>query len=617
MQDSLEVARELLQRGRPVEAALMCERLIEERSVDPGVYVLLASARYREGDMEGALTVAEKAASLNWNSQEVHSILASLHWRTGNVTQAAEHTQEIVRLDPGNCHAMASLGVCLAESGRNDLAVDWFEKAIALRPNNGVFHHNYAIALKKLERLDEAVREFRAAMALGCTAFESYVDLGAILMVLGRDEEAIECQRAAQSMEPNSVRGRLEGAKAATSAGELDAAEDLLRSVLADQPEEATAIGLLGCVQQKRGLYDPAADLLRKSIQLAPSSPGAYCDLVKGIKVSPRDLPLVETMAEMQSDPSRSWSDKRLLAFALGKAYVDLEQFGRAMSYFDTAHTIEIDRFGKQFDQERYGAWIDAIIDANPAESPSDRDQPSSDSARPIFILGMMRSGTTLIEQVLSSHPHVAAGGEIRFWIDETRQTRTHPPSALGIRRCRELIDGYLDRLNRIDPTSLHVTDKVPDNYLLIGLIRRLFPRARIIHCKRDPVDNCLSIYTNLFMTTPNYAHDKADLAFVYREYERLMRHWKSVVPQGAIFDVRYEELVAEPEDVARRLLAFCDLEWDDRCLSPELNKRSVMTVSHWQVRQPIYRTSVERWRRFEPWLGPLLDLRRDTDRTR
>jgi hypothetical protein len=211
--------------------------------------------------------------------------------------------------------------------------------------------------------------------------------------------------------------------------------------------------------------------------------------------------------------------------------------------------------------------------------------------------------GTTLIEQIVSSHPSVAAGGELTFWTDQRATTAVADGAS-------QTGADYLALLRRIGPRSERVTDKNPFNFLHLGAIQLAAPGSRFIHCRRDPIDICLSIYFTRFATPQPFAYDRGDLVFYYREYERLMAHWRGLVPSDRLLEVEYESLIADRESLTRRMIAFCGLPWDDACLAPESNQRMVRTASLWQARQPVYRTSVERWRRYEPWLGELAQLR-------
>ena len=297
--------------------------------------------------------------------------------------------------------------------------------------------------------------------------------------------------------------------------------------------------------------------------------------------------------------------------FGLGKAFDDLGDQAEAMKHYDAgnrlkATTARLDRAGmiKQYDNlisrftaealERAGRQLARPIG------------PGDDF--PIFIVGMPRSGTTLVEQVLSSHADVGAGGELGFWKDclQSWQAAGQSVEPAFVALAAEQ---YCAMLGRLAPGALRVTDKLPTNFERLWLIRLALPEARIIHCRRNPVDTCLSIYFTHFKEGLDYAYDRGDLVFYYRQYERLMDHTRRLLPPDRFTEIDYENLIADREEETRRLVAFCGLDWDDACLSPDRNSRVVNTASRWQARQPVYATSVERWRRYEPWLGELRDL--------
>ncbi len=262
---------------------------------------------------------------------------------------------------------------------------------------------------------------------------------------------------------------------------------------------------------------------------------------------------------------------------------------------------------GGRFDREGLVRRVDRIIEGTRASSFDRLPDWGIDDATPVLIVGMPRSGSTLTEQILSSHPEVAAGGELGFWSAAENQARDLWNPAPGA--ARRLADDYLAALRAFDPEAKRVTDKALANFFLLGAILRIFPNATVVHCRRDPIDTALSIFTTNFETNFDYASDRGDLVFYYRQYRRLMSHWRNILPPDRFLEVDYEALVADPEPHARRLVAGCGLEWNDACLEPHRNRRRINTASVWQARQPIYRTSVERWRRYEPWLGELREL--------
>jgi len=234
----------------------------------------------------------------------------------------------------------------------------------------------------------------------------------------------------------------------------------------------------------------------------------------------------------------------------------------------------------------------------------------ASRSETPVLIVGMMRSGTTLVEQILSSHPEIGAGGELTFWGDAAAKLDHLAADRTDDSSWQKLSSEYLALLGRFAPDAIRVTDKMPHNFLWLGLIHTVFPAARIVHCRRNPIDTCLSIYFTHFGVAKDFAYDRKNIVSFYEQYDRLMAHWREVLPKDRLIEVNYEELVADRESVARKLISFCGVDWNDACLRHEKNERAVTTASMWQARQPIYTSSVERWRRYEPWLGEFNRLR-------
>jgi hypothetical protein len=235
--------------------------------------------------------------------------------------------------------------------------------------------------------------------------------------------------------------------------------------------------------------------------------------------------------------------------------------------------------------------------------------------AFPIFIVGMIRSGTTLAEQIISAHPQVVAAGEQTFW--QTNLHRVFRGTELDPKEAAKLATEYLKLMRGYGPDALHGIDKMPANYVLAGVLHAIFPNARIIHMQRHPVDTCISIYTTPNVMMGAFTNNRANIVFAYRQYLKIMEHWRTVLPPDRFLEVRYEDLVLSQESETRKILEFCGLDWDEACLQPEANERSVSTPSVWQVRQPMYASSMGRWKNYEPWLGEFAELLAEADRHR
>ena len=299
-----------------------------------------------------------------------------------------------------------------------------------------------------------------------------------------------------------------------------------------------------------------------------------------------------------------------MIQFGLGKAFDDIGEYEQAIRRYNGANALRARsaHFDRAAIARRYDDLI-ASYDAEDLASSAYRRPLRDEDDVPVFIVGLPRSGTTLAEQILSSHPAVAAGGELQFWRVRALELRRFVSGAPDPAALSQAADDYFALLRGVGPTAKRVTDKAPLNYEELGLIRLALPGARIVHCRRNPVDTALSIYFTEFASSLGFAFDRGDIVFMYRQYERLMAHWRRILPPDKLLELDYERLVADREAQTRRLVAFAGLEWDDACLEHERNARIVRTASVWQARQPIYTTSVGRWRRYEPWLGELREL--------
>jgi hypothetical protein len=295
-----------------------------------------------------------------------------------------------------------------------------------------------------------------------------------------------------------------------------------------------------------------------------------------------------------------------VLEYALGKALDDLCDPGEAMSHFDEANRISYELYRKSslWDGPAFETLVDNTIDLFDRPFLKKWSEFGSGSDRPIFVLGMIRSGTTLLEQMLSAHPDVAGAGELYYWFDEGPKCLQVKTRELAPERMASAAERYLRRLDTTSLDSRFLTDKMPLNVTVLGFIHACLPNAKIIHMLRDPIDTCLSIWTTYFRKPPEFGNHKANIIQAFRQHERLLEHWNLVLPADRFLIVKYEELTRDPEPVMRQVLDFCDLDWDERCLHPESNDRFVTTPSLWRVRKPVDSASVGKKDRFGPYLG-------------
>jgi LPS sulfotransferase NodH len=367
------------------------------------------------------------------------------------------------------------------------------------------------------------------------------------------------------------------------------------------------AYDLLGNLLSEFGRFDEARACFERAIAIAPLLSGSYYDLVRCRPVTNEDTGLLQRMDAALATPGLEAVHRLRLHLAIGKAADDLGDYALAMKHFDAADSVR--RGTTSFDSAAFSTESERLIARCTPALMTQAPQVGNSDATPVLIMGMPRSGTTLVEQIISSHPEVGAGGELNFWNE--RGAEWHRSGAAGNEKrfLAKTAADYLGVLRGIAPMPARVTDKMPFNFLWAGLIHLAFPRTIIIHCRRAAVDTALSIHQTHFHPGLAFPTGGAELVAYFRSYQRVTDHWRSVLPADRFIEVDYEDLTRSPEPVIRRIIAACGLAWHDACLRPECNPRAVKTPSKWQTRQPIYRTSVARWRRYEPWLGPLRAL--------
>lgn len=533
--------------------------------------------------------------------------LAAELLRAGRPGEAIAPLREAAQLQPSNPIIQHDLGLASLEVGSAPDAIAAFQSAVASDPSYTDAWFHLGIALEKLGDLRGAVLAYDRATGLKPSLTEAWFRVGALVYTLGHRDEAIGCFRRAAATGRKTPFGRLGEARALLAEGRAREAEKALRQTLAHDPANAIAHDLLGDLLSESGRFDEAYDCFVRAIDLSPLMAGAYYDLVRCRPVTHADEGLLARMQAALATPGLEAAQRLRVHLALGKAADDLGDYALAMQQLDAGDAVR--RGSSAFDSAAFDVQIDRVIARCTPEVIARATELGSADATPVLIVGMPRSGTTLIEQIVSSHPEVRAGGELNFWNE--RGVAWHASGTAGTEATflRKAGADYLGVLREIGPKATRVTDKMPFNFLWAGLIHLAFPRATIIHCCRAAIDTALSIHQTHFHPGLAFPTGGAELVAYFRSYGRLSDHWRKILPADRLIEVDYAELTREPEPAIRRIVAGCGLTWDDACLRPENNPRAVKTPSKWQTRQKIYRTSVERWRRYEPWLGPLRAL--------
>jgi Flp pilus assembly protein TadD len=483
----------------------------------------------------------------------------------------------------------------------------------AARPDRISALSSQALALHRAGRLLEAVARYEQILALKPRIPEIHNNHGLALAALGKFEEATQAYRRATKIRPDNPETLCNWGVALSQLERCDEAEAKFRRAIVVSPGFAGAYNNLGLILKEQGRITESCRALEQAIQLSPQEASYYDNLVAIRPFAAGDpyFAALETMAA--NTASLSPANRMHLHFALAKAYEHIGRPEHAFRQLLAGNALKRSQIA--YDEAATLAQMDRTRELFTRDFIRGREGCGERSPVPLFIVGMPRSGTTLIEQILASHPDICGAGELSLFeqtIDSARDVLPQSPafpemaSRLSPEDIRSLGVRYLEKLTQRAPGAARITDKMPANFLYAGMIHLALPDAVIIHATRDPVDTCVSCFSVHFTKGQTHTYDLAELGRYYRHYRALMAHWHRVLPPGRILEVRYEELVGDLDAVARRIVAHCGLAWDARCLDFHRTERVVRTASATQVRQPIYKTSVGRGRSHESFLRPL-----------
>jgi tetratricopeptide (TPR) repeat protein len=572
--------------------------------------VLLALRRH-----EAAIRHYRQAVAIIADFADAHSNLAAALMGIGALEEARRHWEVALRIQPNHADAHNNLGVLLQRLGRQSDGVAHFEAALKINPNYPDALNNYGAALMSLGEPKRALEYCGRAAELRRDFPEAHNGMGNALIALGRPKEAIAHFQAAISSRPDFAEAYNNLSTAFVAVGNIEQAVACLRKAAALDTAYPDPHAKLGAIWLRYGKLDEARQEFAQAVQLAPRNATFLLNLAELKRFELGD-PHIELMESMSKDPSMVDDEQKIgLHFALSKAYADINDHENAAQNMVRANSLKRRRI--QYDER---AALNELIRTEEVFTRDLMQRYSglgNTSTAPIFIVGMPRSGTTLIEQILASHEHVFGADELSYISEEVANLPNHMGSSLTYPQfasimtedwLRRLGDDYIRAVTAIAPATPRISDKMPENFRFAGLIHLALPNARIIHACRDPIDTCLSCYSILFSNGQAFSYDLSELGRLYKGYERLMAHWHGVLPPGVMLDVQYERLVSNFEQEARRIFAHCNLEWSQACLEFHKTQRPVRTASATQVRQPLYSRAVGRWRPYAKMLRPLLD---------
>ena len=568
----------------------------------------LGNAFLELGQCADAVACYRRALEISPDNAEIHCNMGNALRQLGQLREALTCSRRSIALDPRLSVAHNNLGLSLAALGQREQAVASYRQALLLNPRYVEALNNLGNVLVDLGQASEAVPLYRQAIELDPGRADSHVNLGNVLFELRRIEVAAASYRRALALRPEYPLAHLGLAAALRMQRRAGEAEASCQAALAVDPNCVEALTLLGELRADRGQFTQAQELFSRAIAIDPTFPSAFCSMAAQAKMTHDDaawLQAVETLLA-KAPPLRH---EISLRYALGKYFDDLGQYDEAFSNYRRANELT-KRFGSSYDRAKLTQRVDRIISAFDAAFVSQCQDGASASELPVFVIGMPRSGTSLTEQILASHPAVFGAGEVKFWdsaFDALEAAGPNRGNRAGL--VTGMARDYLERLTALSAGALRVIDKMPGNFLYAGLIHAALPQARIIHLRRHPIDTCLSIYFQYFSHLHPYANDFDNLAHFYGEYVRLMDHWRAALPATTLLEIPYEALIGDQEGWTRRMLDFIGLPWDPKCLDFHQTDRVVITFSKWQVRQKIHSDSADRWRNYEKYVGPLRRL--------
>ena len=606
----LVLAAVLSAKRRDNEAITLLDQTLNVRPTYAEAYANRAVIRMRAKDVSGALRDAEQAFAIKPHLPQLLALIATLRYQTGDLTGAIAALERVHAQEPDNVRYMVDLGELLRKSKQVNEALTILKEAVDQAPENADAWTNFGIALQESGRVGEAKAAYNKALAISPTSAEIANSLGALAADEEDWKEALNYFERALGLKPEDASILCNRAAALERRERVKEAEESCRKALELEPNLVSALELLGQIERDFGNFDKAQQLFGKALEIQPGHPTVWAQLTSLRKMTLNDRQWLETAERITKTPQTTTKEKVRMLYAMGKYCDDVKDYTKAFVFIKQANDSK-KSLVRRYEREYQTELVDRIICGYQKSALIKRHDGANESMRPLFIVGMPRSGTSLLEQIIASHPSAVGAGELLFWSDviERLGLRVLNP-AFTSELVTALATECLGNLDYYSREALRVVDKMPGNCFWLGLIHIVFPNARILHSKRNPVDTCLSMYFQNFRDDAHaYSYDLEDLAHYYREYHRLMVHWRNVFPPKAMLDVPYEAVVDDAVGWSRRIIEFIGLDWDESCLNFHKTERRVGTASNWQVRQPLFKTSKERWHNYEQFVEPLLPL--------
>lgn len=602
------------ERGDRKTAADLYHRVLQEDPDNSTALFNLSLALQGDGMLEEAGAYLRRALEIRPDYVRAYGNLGYIQRVLGDQASAISTYRKALAFEPHSGILLLNLGYAYKDNADFESAIECFNKVLEQDPGHAEAMLAAADAYQLSGSYDSAIAHYRRAIQLRADHTRVYAGMASCYIADGRQEQAVAVCNEALLSHPDDPDLMIAIASALmTLKGEQQALE-VARRVVAMCPQHIEGRALLSSIYDRLGKKQEACNAIMELIDNKPVANVNLALAYSGVAESlGKQYEVIRIMEDLlASKRALAEQARRNLHYALGLQYDSTGRYDEAFRHYSEGSRTKPLRFRRQ----KHQAGIDKVLSTFNREFMESRPVSTNTSDKPIFIVGMPRSGTSLTEQILSSHPRIYGAGELPHVIQFSREMQSFLKSSYSYPRCiteistaqlDALAEQYLSYIESLAPGASRIVDKMPGNFMNLGLIEMLFPNARIIHCRRNPIDVCLSCYFQDFSRTHPYSYDLDSLAVYYNNYRRIMQHWRKYI-RLPFLELHYEKLVDAQEEESRRLVGFCGLDWNERCLDFHRTGRFVVTSSHDQVRKPIYRKSKERWRNYEKHIQRLID---------
>ena len=560
------------------------------------------------GQMDNAIKSYDNVLIIQPDNAEAHHNLGNALNELGKLDDAIKSYEQALSIQPNYFEVHNNLGSLYYELGQHDQAINSYKQALSINPDSADALNNMGIVYQTLDQFDEAASFYKKAISINPEHPKALNNLGNILKEFGQFDEAIDFYKKALTVNPKFDEAHYNLGIALYKLGKTDKAIDTFKQVLTHNPNFADARNFLGTLFQDLGQVDEAINCYVNALAIEPDNSHFHFNLSQSKHYKPGDTQFTH-MQSLISSKDLIESERIRLCFALAKAYEDLGNKAELFKVLNEGNKLHKEEINYSIEKDLNNHYLlRKLFKSSIKESSSYKPL----AVRPIFIVGMPRSGTTLVEQIISSHHKVHGAGELPTLdslIAPILNSYLSNNNVLSEENFLSLRQEYSYRhLSNLNNTESIITDKMPTNFENIGFILKAFPEAKIIHLKRNAMAVCWSIYKRSFSNKNlGFSNDMRDLAQFYNSYSKLMDFWHELFP-NQIYDISYEDLTTNQEEETRNLLEYCELDWDENCLNFYANKRTVKTASSLQVTEPMYQGSSEAWKKYETQLKLLIN---------